>query len=110
MKNINNSSWAIEELSKVNFGDKRLDRRFLKVASAQALRPQCSINAASADWSCAKGAYRLFDNDKITPAKILEPHFENTSHRIYGQEFIIVAQDTSFVDFSSHKMTLGLGV
>lgn len=110
MNNLNNSSWAIEELSKVNFGDKRLDRRFLKVASAQALRPQCSINAASADWSCAKGAYRLFDNDKITPVKILEPHFENTAHRIYGQEFIIVAQDTSFIDFSSHKMTLGLGV
>lgn len=109
MKILNNSSWAIEELAKVNFGDKRLDKRFLKVASAQALKPQSSINAASADWSCAKGAYRFFDNAKITPEKILEPHFENTTHRIYGQEFIVVAQDTSFIDFSSHKMTLGLG-
>ena len=68
-----------------------------------------SINAANADWSSIKGAYRFFDNDKVTPEKILEPHFENTAHRIYGQEFIIVAQDTSFIDFSSHKMTLGLG-
>lgn len=109
MKILNNSSWAIEELAKVNFGDKRLDKRFLKVASAQALKPQSSINAASADWSCAKGAYRFFDNVKITPEKILEPHFVNTTHRIYGQEFIVVAQDTSFIDFSAHKMTLGLG-
>ena len=109
MKNLNNTSWAIEELSKVNFGDKRLDKRFLKVASAQALKPQSSINAASADWSCAKGAYRFFDNDKVTPEKILEPHFENTTHRIYGQELIVVAQDTTFVNFSSHQMTTGLG-
>jgi hypothetical protein len=109
LKVLNNSSWAIEELAKVNFGDKRLDKRFLKVATAQALKPQSSINAASADWSCAKGAYRFFDNTKITPEKILEPHFENTAHRIYGQEFIVVAQDTSFIDFSSHKMTFGLG-
>jgi len=109
LKNLNNSSWAIEELSKVRFGDKHLDKRFLKVASAQALKPQSSINAASADWSCAKGAYRFFDNDKVTPEKILEPHFENTTHRIYGQELIVVAQDTTFVNFSSHQMTSGLG-
>jgi hypothetical protein len=109
LKILNNSSWAIEELSKASFGDKRLDNRFLKVASAQALKPQSSINAANADWSSIKGAYRFFDNDKVTPEKILEPHFANTAHRIYGQEFIVVAQDTSFIDFSSHKMTLGLG-
>lgn len=109
MKNTDNSSWAIEELAKVNFGDKRLDKRFLKVASAQALKPQSSINAANADWSSIKGAYRFFDNSKVTAEKILEPHFENTAHRIYGQEFIIVAQDTSFVDFTSHQMTEGLG-
>lgn len=103
------NSWAVEELAKVNFGDKRLDRRFLKVAGSQAKTPQLSINAASADWSCAKGAYRLFDNHKVTPEKILEPHFENTIHRVYGQELVVVAQDTTFVDFTGHEMTPGLG-
>ena len=58
MQNLNNSSWAIEELSKANFGDKRLDNRFLKVASAQALKPQSSINAANADCTGA-GSFRL---------------------------------------------------
>lgn len=109
MKQYNNSSWAIEELSKVNFGDKRLDKRFLKVASSQALKPASSINAANNDWSLVKGAYRFFDNIKVTPEKILEPHFANTAHRIYGQEFVVVVNDTSFVDFSSHLMTKGLG-
>jgi hypothetical protein len=25
----------------------------------------------------------FFDNAKVTPEKILKPHFENTTHRIY---------------------------
>lgn len=110
MKNLDNSSWAKEELEKVDFGDKRLNKRFLKVATSQAKTPQLSINAASFDWSCAKGAYRFFDNPKVLPEKILEPHIENTVHRIYGQELIVVPQDTTFVDFSSHEMTYGLGL
>jgi hypothetical protein len=103
------SSWAVDELAKVDFGDKRLDKRFLKVASSQGKTPQLSINASSADWSCVKGAYRLFDNPKVTPEKILEPHFENTVHRIYGQSLAVILQDTTFVDFSSHEMVPDLG-
>jgi hypothetical protein len=67
LQNLNNSYWAIEELSKANFGDKRIDNRFKKVVSAQALKPQSSINAANADWSSIKGAYRFFDNVKVNP-------------------------------------------
>lgn len=104
------NSWSLEELAKVSFGDKRLDKRFLKVAGSQAQTPQLSINASSADWSCAKGAYRLFDNPKVTAEKILEPHIQNTIHRIYGQEMVVIVNDTTFVDFSSHEMTTGLGI
>lgn len=104
------SSWAVEELAKVNFGDKRLNKRLLKVAGSQAKTPQLSINASSADWSSAKGAYRLFDNPKVTPEKILEPHIENTIHRIYGQEMVVIVNDTTFVDFSTHEMVPDLGV
>ncbi|MFP5386766.1 MAG: transposase DNA-binding-containing protein, partial [Bacteriovoracia bacterium] len=104
-----NSSWAIDELAKVDFGDKRLNKRLLKIADSQSLTPQKSINAAAADWSCAKGAYRLFDNPKVTDEKILAPHHENTVHRIYGQELVVIVQDTTFVDFSSHFKTSGLG-
>lgn len=104
-----NGSWALEELAKVNFGDKRLDKRFLKVAASQGKSPQLSINASSEDWSCVKGAYRLFANSKVTPEKILEPHLENTIHRIYGQSLAVIVQDTTFVDFSTHEMVPDLG-
>jgi len=79
------------------------------VASSQGKSPQLSLNAASADWACAKGAYRLFDNEKVTPDKILDPHIENTVHRIYGQSLAVIVQDTTFVDFSSHEMVPDLG-
>lgn len=105
-----NNSWAVEELAKVNFGDKRLDKRFLKVAGSQGKTPQLSINASSEDWSCAKGAYRLFNNPKVTPEKILEPHLENTIHRIYGQSLAVIVQDTTFVDFTTHEMVPDLGL
>ena len=107
---ILSNSWAVDELAKVNFGDTSLDRRFLKVAGSQAKTPQLSINASSTDWSCAKGAYRLFANHKVTPEKILEPHIENTIHRIYGQEMVVIVNDTTFVDFSTHEMVPDLGV
>lgn len=104
------SSWAVEELAKVNFGDKRLDKRFLKVACSQGQTPQLSINASSADWACAKAAYRLFENPKVTPEKILEPHLENTIHRIYGQSLAVIIHDTTFVDFTTHEMVPDLGL
>ena len=103
------SSWIEEELSCAQFNDKRLNKRFLKVATELAESPSDSIHSASIDWASTKAAYRFFDNEQVESKKILEPHFEATRLRSANYERIIVAQDTTYIDYTKHKKTEGLG-
>ena len=102
-------SWVREEFSGIDFGDKRLNARFIGVADALASRPESSINAVFEDWHSAKAAYRLFDNDKVSPAEILSPHFERTVERISKHRRVLALQDTTYLDYTSHPCTEGLG-
>jgi Transposase DNA-binding/Transposase DDE domain len=105
----NNGFWIQEEISKADFGDVRLNKRFQTLAAELAARPSCPINQASIDWASAKGAYRFFSNSKVSIEKILEPHFLSTQLRASVHQRVIVAQDTSVIDFTSHPKTKGLG-
>lgn len=101
--------WIQHELSKADFNDQRLNKRFLKLASELAERPANSIHHASLDWASTKAAYRFFDNANVTPEKILSPHVAATAVRSSGYNKVIIAEDTCYIDFSKHSKTDGLG-
>lgn len=105
----NDGLWIEKEVSEANFGDIRLNKRFKLLAAELASNPSQPINQASSDWAAAKAAYRFFDNSKVSEEKILEPHFLNTQLRASSQDRIIVVQDTSYIDFTTHPRTEGLG-
>ena len=90
------------ELVGIDLGDKRLNRRSLKVLEALAANPQASVNAACSGWSETLAAYRFFDNPAVEPEKILAPHQEATRERIKAQPVVLVIQDTTEFDFTSH--------
>lgn len=92
--------WVVEELDKVDLGDKRLNRRLQLVLSDLSARPTASIPAACGGHAEMTGAYRFFNNDKATPSKILEPHFERTRQRIAAQEMVLLVQDTTEIDLT----------
>jgi Transposase DNA-binding len=102
-------SWVLEELSKTNFSDLRLNKRFQILSEQLAKKPSQTINHASTDWAAAKAAYRFFDNPKVTPEKILEAHYRNTELRIKNHARVVFVQDTTVLDFSKHFATSGLG-
>lgn len=106
---LQDHSWISQELGHAQFNDKRLNKRFLKVAYELAEKPDKSIHSASLDWASTKAAYRFFDNENVESSKILEPHFESTKIRCSSYEKIIISQDTSYIDFSKHQKTTGLG-
>jgi Transposase DNA-binding len=56
------SAWSKEEFWGIDFNDKRLTNRFIKLSEAFLNRPSVPINQACEDWSDTKAAYRLFDN------------------------------------------------
>lgn len=90
------------ELTGIDLGDERLNRRSLRVIEALAAHPQASINAACSGWSETLAAYRFFDNPSVEPEKILAPHQEAAKRRIQAHPVVLVIQDTTEFDFTSH--------
>ena len=91
-----------EELRGVDLGDERLNQRSLQVIEALAADPQASINGAMAGWAETQAAYRFFNNPNVTPERILQPHQQATLKRIRTQPVVLIAQDTTELDYSRH--------
>lgn len=101
--------WVGSEFSSVNFQDARLNHRLIQVASQLADQPSEPINQASQDWAGAKAAYRFFGNSKVDSVKILSAHAQQTLGRMKTQRIVLAVQDTTFLDYSTHVKTQGLG-
>jgi hypothetical protein len=104
------SGWALSEFGKVDFCDKRLSTRLLKLAGSFAESPESPINQACADWSATKAAYRFFQNDRVLESKILAAHVARTVERSNKYDTILAIQDTCYISYKNHKKTKGLGI
>ena len=104
-----NDNWEKDELGDVSLGDSRLNNRFLQIASDLSSKPLESINKASEDWANTKAAYRFFQNEKVSPNKILKPHIDQTHKRILNYPFVLGLQDTTVFNYTNHSKTKGLG-
>jgi Transposase DNA-binding/Transposase Tn5 dimerisation domain len=92
--------WAMEEMATADLGDERLDARVVTLLSALGSRPNLSIPAACGGRAEMQAAYRFFDNDKVTFAKVLEPHLQRTRERVAEQSVVLLVQDTSEIDLT----------
>jgi len=105
----NDLSWAEQEFARLDLGDKRLNERLIDLANKFAAQPQAPINQACEDWADTKGAYRLFNNEKVTSDKIFLPHQERTVARMSGHSLIFAVQDTVLFNYTAHPKTSDLG-
>jgi hypothetical protein len=90
-----------------DFGDERLSSRLAVLSDALVAAPSVSFPQAL----CAKqleGAYRFFDNPRVSPEQILQPHYEATSVRCLEQRLVRVAHDTTDGNYGRSKRR-GLG-
>jgi hypothetical protein len=90
------------ELDGMDLGDKRLNDRSQLLIERLAANPAASVNASCQGWSETKAAYEFFDNEKVEPHKILQPHRDATINRIREEEVVLIAQDTTELDYSEH--------
>ncbi len=90
------------ELAGIDLGDKRLNRRSVKILETLAAQPQASTNAACQGWKETVAAYRLYDHAEVSPQKILAPHQQATRARIRQQPVTLIVQDTTEFDFTAH--------
>jgi hypothetical protein len=102
--------WHKEELETADLGDKRLNERFENILEAFAGQPHASIPATLGGHAELEATYRFFDNEKITPEKLLAPHFDATIQRCQQQKVVLCAQDTTELDFTRpQQQVIGAG-
>lgn len=88
------------EVESSNLGDARLDRRFSRLVETLGKQPAQSIPAASEKRAEMEAAYRFFDNERVTPEKILEPHGRASVDRIGQTKMALLVQDTTELDLT----------
>ena len=108
-RSSSHSHWVEDEFRTLDLGDPRRVRRLKKIAADLHAQPGVSIPRASGDWAGAKAAYRLFDNEALEPAAVLGAHRDAALLRARGQAVVLAVQDTTSLNFSTHRHTCGLG-
>jgi hypothetical protein len=89
-----------DEVRDAALGDQRLTKRLGKVVEQLGAKPTMSVPAATRGRAEMEAAYRFFDNDKVSPEKILQPHIEATRERISQAEIVLLVQDTTDIDLT----------
>lgn len=103
-------TWIALELETVNFGANRLDKRLAVMLEDFSEAPNDSIPIACGGRAEVEAAYRFCDNPRVTPQKILQPHYDSTKLRCQDYEVVIIAQDTTECDFTNpHRQVEGAG-
>jgi len=103
------AGWSVREFHGLDLGDERLNRRLLTLAETFGAQPTAPINQASNDWYATKAAYGFFANPKATPTELLAPHQERTLEQMLAHNLVLLAQDTTFLNYTHHPVTAGLG-
>jgi len=101
--------WVVEELLGADFGDVRLTDRMIQLVEKLSERPGASVPAACGTVAAAKAAYRFWSNPAVSVEGVLEPHRQQTARRAHEHPVVLVAQDTTEINLTSHAKTSGLG-
>ena len=101
--------WAEQEFSGLDLGDKRRDKRLIKLVDDLSAQPALSIPQACGGWPESKAAYRLLGNPALEWRTLLDVHTDCTIERAQGQPVVLCLQDTTELDFTSQPGIAGLG-
>jgi hypothetical protein len=101
--------WAAEVASHAQLPDARLNARLAQVLSLFAAKPLDSIPQAAGSWQQAKPVYRFLENERVTPAALLQPIADSTVRAGAAQTVIYAVHDSTSVNYSALQHTVGLG-
>ncbi len=102
-------SWVETELSGINLGDKRLEKRAYKLLKSMGNNPEASLPEACGGWNETKAAYRFFENNAVTSEKIFKCHIESTIKRMEQHSIVLLLQDTTQLNYSTQHQKQGIG-
>lgn len=111
LEGLESSDWAEQEMAGLDLGDKRLERRAVKVLQGRWNHPEKSYAQSFEGWGQVQGAYRLLAHRcvQIDLAALLAGHKERTLERMAAEPLVLLPQDTTSLNYSGLKQTEGLG-
>lgn len=105
-----NKEWVEKQWQEAELGDKRLNKRAVKIGLACLETPDGSLPKKFRSWGDIKGAYRFFDSDEISHEALQKVHNENVIEiASTTQQIVLFIQDGSELIYNTHKCTHGLG-
>lgn len=98
------------EFRTVRLPDRRLDRRLKLVADWLSAAPEKGFPRMAESDGALEALYRFFNNARVSPRAVMEGHFEQTGERARATGTVVVAHDTTEMQFSGESPREGLGV
>jgi len=106
---ISHSKTIFIPFDKIDFKDKRLNKRFDIIYDAFSQNPKAIISEVINNYHQCKAAYRFFANSKVTKDKFLQAHHKFVKEMIKDESIILEIQDTTNLDLTSKRKTEGKG-
>src|SRR5438067_13684865 len=79
------------------------------MATCLAQRPSGTLPQAFPQWNDLKATYRLLDHIEFGPEQIQQPHRQQTLEECQQPGEYLMIDDTTEMDYSSHRRTEQLG-
>jgi hypothetical protein len=102
------SNWAEEEMAGAQLPDERFRKNAGFICERLAENSGVSFSVATGHAG-RQAASRLFSNEKTSSDGLLYGHVEKTVERCGGHNVLLVPQDTTFLNYTSHVAKEGLG-
>lgn len=101
------NDWAHNETFRADLWDPRCYNSLARIC--QKLAENAPISMSRVLGSLRKAMSRLCHHEKTTPQDLLRGHVRATAARCKREEFVLVATDTTYFNFSTHKAVVDLG-
>ena len=103
------AKWADSEFGHTKMGNSARTARLVALAAAVADKPAGKVTEVIERSAEREGAYRLLENDKVTPAALLSSVARATAQRCRGEEYVYVPLDGSSLTLKDPQRIRGLG-
>ena len=79
---LDTNTWARQQFSDCQLGDKRRTKRLFFLDEQMVSHPSGSFPEQTETWGDLKSAYRLLDREEVTFQSVAKAHWEQTRHRL----------------------------
>lgn len=106
---LDHNAWAKAQWSGVQLGDKRLERRAVRIGAAMAAAPGRSLPEQMGGWSALRAAYGILNDRRFSLEQLSAPHWQLTRTEARQHPTVLFVQDTSELDYTHHASKADLG-